>query len=541
MSQRCDRTAAWGALHAHYQAHGQAFDAREALRADPGRAARLTVEAAGLKVDLSKNRLDDTTLALLLQLAEQCDVAGQRDAQFRGDAINATEGRAVLHTALRAPLGAAPYGDEVQAALATMLAYAEEVRERVRTGALTDVVHIGIGGSDLGPAMASQALAAYAIPGLKLHFVSNVDGHDLAAVLPQLRADRTLFIVASKTFTTQETLANAEAAKAWFLAAGGQDTAAHFAATSSNRAAAGAFGIEHVFGFWDWVGGRYSLWSVIGLPLAIAIGAEAFRAFLAGAHAMDRHFAEAPPAQNLPLLLGLLDVWYRNFHGFGSRSVAPYHQGLRRLPAYLQQLEMESNGKRVDRDGNPLPFATSPVVWGEAGTNGQHAYFQMLHQGTEVVPVEFIAVRQPNYGFEPQGPLSARLGDQHRKLLANCLAQAQALLQGKTAAEAAAEKAPTANPDMPADALARHRSFPGNRPSTLFMLERLDPHTLGALIALYEQRVFVSGAIWGINSFDQWGVELGKVLAKDIEPRLASGDASGLDGSTAGLLARLRA
>ncbi len=540
MSPRCDRTAAWGALQAHYQAHGRAFDARHALQADPGRAARYTFEAAGLKVDLSKNRLDDATLALLLQLAEQCDVAGQREAQFRGDAINATEGRAVLHTALRAPMGAAPFGDEVQAALSTMLAYAESVRERVRAGALTDVVHIGIGGSDLGPAMAAQALAPYAIPGLKLHFVSNVDGHDLAAVLPQLHADRTLFIVASKTFTTQETLANAEAAKAWFLAAGGRDTATHFAATSSNRAAAGAFGIEHVFGFWDWVGGRYSLWSVIGLPLAIAIGADAFRALLAGAHAMDRHFAEAPPARNLPLLLGLLDVWYRNFHGFGSRSVAPYHQGLRRFPAYLQQLEMESNGKCVDRDGHPLPFATSPVVWGEAGTNGQHAYFQMLHQGTDVVPVEFIAVRQPNYGFAPQGALKDRLADQHRKLLANCLAQAQALLQGKTAAEAAAEKAPTANPDLPADVLARHRSFPGNRPSTLLLLERLDPATLGALIALYEQRVFVSGAVWGINSFDQWGVELGKALCSQLLPRLDTGDTTGLDASTAAALAWAR-
>ena len=533
MSVRCDRTAAWPALHAHFQAEGAAFDVRQAFVADPGRAARFTFEAAGLRVDLSKNRWNEATLARLLQLAEDCDVMGQRDAQFRGDAINHTEGRAVLHTALRAPVGRAPFGDEVQAALAEMLAYAESVRERARAGHLTDVVHIGIGGSDLGPAMAAQALSPYALPGLRLHFVSNVDGHDLAAVLPQLRADRTLFIVASKTFTTQETLANAEAAKAWFLAAGGTDTATHFAATSSNRAAAAAFGIRHVFGFWDWVGGRYSLWSVIGLPLAIAIGEVHFRAFLAGAHAMDRHFAEAPPAQNLPLLLGLLDVWYRNFHGFGSRSVAPYHQGLRRFPAYLQQLEMESNGKRVDRDGATLPYATSPVVWGEAGTNGQHAYFQMLHQGTDVVPVEFIAVREPCYGFLPEGALKVRLDDQHRKLLANCLAQAQALLQGKTVEEAATEKAPTANPALPPEAMARHRSFPGNRPSTLFMLERLDPATLGALIALYEQRVFVSGAVWGINSFDQWGVELGKALCNQLLPRLESGDTEGLDASTA--------
>ena len=537
---RCDRTTAWAALQALYAQSGHALDVRQSFAADARRAERFTFEAAGVRVDLSKNRWDEATLALLLQLAEQCDVAGQRDAQLRGDAINHTEGRAVLHTALRAPLDAAPFGEEVQAALEAMLGYAERVRERVRAGELSDVVHIGIGGSDLGPAMATQALAPFVLAGLRVHFVSNVDGHDLAAVLALLKADKTLFIVASKTFTTQETLANAEAAKAWFLAQGGRDTAQHFAATSSNRAAAGAFGIENVFGFWDWVGGRYSLWSVIGLPLAIAIGPAAFRAFLAGAHAMDRHFATAPAGQNLPILLGLLDVWYRNFHGFSSRSVAPYHQGLRRLPAYLQQLEMESNGKRVDREGDLLPFATSPVVWGEAGTNGQHAYFQMLHQGTDVVPVEFIAVREPVYGFVPEGALKARLADQHTKLLANCLAQAQALLQGKTPEEAAQEQAPTANPALPVQALARHRSFPGNRPSSLILLERLDAHTLGALIALYEQRVFVSGALWGINSFDQWGVELGKALCSQLLPRMASGDTAGLDGSTAAALHWLR-
>ncbi|MCZ8234724.1 MAG: glucose-6-phosphate isomerase [Inhella sp.] len=536
MSARGDRTPAWAALQAHFNAEGHAFDLRQAFAADPGRAEAFTLLAAGLRVDLSKHLWTARTRALLIDLASQCDVAGQRDAQFRGEAINGTEGRAVLHTALRAPAGAGPHSDEVQRALADMLAYAEAVRNRARAGELTDVVHIGIGGSDLGPAMAVQALAPHALPGLRLHFVSNVDGHDLAAVLPQLRADRTLFIVASKTFTTQETLANAEAAKAWFLAQGGTDTAAHFAATSSHRAAAAAFGIDHVFGFWDWVGGRYSLWSVIGLPLAIAIGAEAFRSFLAGAHALDRHFAETPAELNLPLQLGLLDVWYRNFHGFGSRSVAPYHQGLRRFPAYLQQLEMESNGKRVDRDGDLLPFATSPVVWGEAGTNGQHAYFQMLHQGTDVIPVEFIAVREPAYGFAPHGALKERLADQHSKLMANCLAQAQALMQGKSFDEAVRETAPTANPALAPDVLARHRSFPGNRPSTLILMERLEPASLGALIALHEQRVFVSGAVWGINSFDQWGVELGKALCHRLLPRLASGDTSGLDASTAAAL-----
>jgi len=370
--------------------------------------------------------------------------------------------------------------------------------------------------------MAVPALAAYAHPRIRSHFVSNVDGHDLAPLLEWLEPDRTLFIVASKTFTTQETMANARTAKAWFQAAGGTDIAKHFCATTTNVRAAAEFGITATFGFWDWVGGRYSLWSAIGLPLAIAVGADHFRALLAGAHAMDRHFAEAPLARNLPVLLGLLDVWYRNFHGCTSRSVAPYHQGLARLPAYLQQLEMESNGKRVDAGGEPLPYATAPVVWGEPGTNGQHAYFQMLHQGTDVIPVEFIAVRETSHERLDLAPaVRAALEDQHAKLLANCLAQSQALMQGRPGS-------------------AGHRGFPGNRPSTTLMLERLDPHSLGALLALYEHRVFTAGAVWGINSFDQWGVELGKTLCGELLPRLASGDASGLDGSTAGLLARLR-
>jgi glucose-6-phosphate isomerase len=355
------------------------------------------------------------------------------------------------------------------------------------------------------------ALEQFRAPGKRFHFVSNVDGHELAGVLSGLRPENTLFLIASKTFTTIETMTNANSARSWFEAGGGRDIARHFAALTTNVEAARDFGITTTFGFWDWVGGRYSLWSSIGLSMAIAIGSKGFTEMLAGAHAMDMHFRSAPLSQNLPVRLGLLDVWYRNFHGFTSRCVAPYHQGLRRLPAYLQQLEMESNGKRVDHDGQALPFATSPVVWGEPGTNGQHAFFQMLHQGTDVVPLEFIAVRDAAH----------ELPGHHPKLLANALAQAQALLQGK------------------ADA-GGHRHFPGNRPSTFFVLEKLDPATLGALIALYEHRVFVSGALWGINSFDQWGVELGKVLAKDIEPRLGSGDTHGLDASTAGLLARLR-
>ena len=392
--------------------------------------------------------------------------------------------------------------------LDTMLAYAEKVRA---DEAITDVVNIGIGGSDLGPQMAVLALHAFAHPGKRMHFVSNVDGHELAATLARLKPENTLFLIASKTFTTIETMTNAASAKRWFEARGGKNIARHFAALTTNVAAAKDFGIDTTFGFWDWVGGRYSLWSAIGLPIAIAMGAAGFREFLAGAHAMDTHFRSAPFAANAPVRMGLLDVWYRNFYGFSSRSVAPYHSALRRLPAYLQQLEMESNGKRVDASGEALPFGTSPIPWGESGTNGQHAYFQMLHQGTDVVPVEFVAVKKARHTLEGH----------HDLLLANVLAQAQALMQGKSDA-------------------GGHKHFPGNRPSTMLLLEDLTPASLGALIALQEHRVFVSGALWGINSFDQWGVELGKVLAKDIAPRLHSGDASGLDGSTAGLLAMLR-
>jgi glucose-6-phosphate isomerase len=435
----------------------------------------------------------------------------------------------------------APFNAEVHGVLDAMLAYVETVRDTAASG-IKHIVNIGIGGSDLGPQMVVPALDAFAHPGLAMHFVSNVDGHDIVPVLRKLKPAETLFIVASKTFTTQETMANAHAAKAWFEAAGGTDTAKHFVATTTNVEAAATFGITTTFGFWDWVGGRYSLWSAIGLPIALAIGADNFRALLAGAHAMDQHFAQAPAAKNLPLLLGLIDVWYRNFHHFTSRSVAPYHQGLKRLPAYLQQLEMESNGKRVDEAGEPLPYATSPVVWGEPGTNGQHAYFQMLHQGTDVIPVEFILVAHATHGMAGlHGPLLAQLERQHTMLQANGLAQSQALMQGKTSAQAQSETAPTASKTLDAATLAKHRTFPGNRPSTTLVLDQLTPRSLGALIALYEHRVFTSGALWGINSFDQWGVELGKALCNDLLPRLASGDASGLDASTAGLMKRLRA
>lgn len=526
---RCDRTIAWTALRGHYEAHGRDLDLREAFARDPARFEAFGISAPEIYADLSKNRWDEVTRRLLVELAEECGLPARRAAMLAGEPINTTEGRAVLHTALRAPAGAGPFTHDVHEVLDRLLAFAERIRDTAHSG-ITDVVNIGIGGSDLGPQMAVPALDPFCHRGLKLHFVSNVDGHDIAPVLRGLKPESTLFIIASKTFTTQETMANAAVALEWFASQGGTDIAAHFVGVTTNIEAAARLGITETFGFWDWVGGRYSLWSAIGLPVALAIGPEHFRAFLAGAHAMDQHFATAPLQQNLPVLLGLLDVWYRNFHGFTSRSVAPYHQGLKRFPAYLQQLEMESNGKCVDEQGQPLPFGTSPVVWGEPGTNGQHAYFQMLHQGTDVIPVEFIAVKSPAHSHH----------DLHTKLLANCLAQSQALMLGKTAAEAAKETAPTASRTLDPAVLARHRSFPGNRPSTTLVLEALTPRSLGALIALYEHRVFTSGALWGINSYDQWGVELGKALCNQLLPRFGSGDATGLDGSTAGLLARLR-
>jgi glucose-6-phosphate isomerase len=534
--KRCDQTVAWTALQGHFEGHGRELDLREAFARDAARFDAFAVQAPEVFADLSKNRWDLATRKLLIELARECGLEAHRDAMFAGAPINTTEGRAVLHTALRAPRGVGPFSDEVHGVLDAMLHFAEAIRDTARSG-IRDVVNIGIGGSDLGPQMVVPALDAFAHPGLRFHFVSNVDGHDITPVLRKLKASETLFIIASKTFTTQETMANAGVAREWFLAQGMEEAAIarHFVGATTNLKAAAAFGIQTTFGFWDWVGGRYSLWSAIGLPIALAVGSEHFRALLAGAHAMDRHFAQAPLESNLPAQLGLLDVWYRNFHRFTSRSVAPYHQGLKRLPAYLQQLEMESNGKCVDLAGDSLTFGTSPVVWGEPGTNGQHAYFQMLHQGTDVIPVEFIAVKHPTHAH----------ADLHAKALANCLAQAQALMLGKSTEAALAEKAPTASQTLDALTVARHRSFPGNRPSTVLMLDQLNPRSLGALIAMYEHRVFTSGAVWGINSFDQWGVELGKALAGDLLPRLVPGDqlgsTAGLDASTAGLLRRLAA
>ena len=517
---RCDQTAAWAALQTHFYGTGRDFDLRDAFASDPGRFAAFSLQAPHVFADLSKNLVDAPTQALLLALADECGLAQHRDAMFEGEAINTTEQRAVMHWLLRNPAPAladiaqgatksiATQWPDVLAGRDAMLQFADAVRA---DGTITDVVNIGIGGSDLGPQMAVRALDEFATRDKRFHFVSNVDGHALAAVLRGLNPASTLFLVSSKTFTTVETLTNARSALQWFQAQGGTDVARHFVALTTDAGKARAFGIHQCFGFHDWVGGRYSLWSAIGLPLAIAIGAQNFLALLAGAHAMDEHFRTAPLARNLPVCLGLLDVWYRNFHGFGSRCIAPYHSALHRLPAYLQQLEMESNGKRVSQQGDALSLQTAPVLWGEPGTNGQHAFFQMLHQGTDRVPVEFVVVRQPSHA----------LAGHHDLLLANALAQAQALMQGQ------------------ADA-GGHRDFPGNRPSTFLVLDALTPESLGALLALQEHRVFVSGSLWGLNSFDQWGVELGKVLARDLAPRLQSGDAIGLDGSTAGLLRHLR-
>lgn len=516
---RCDETPAWQALQSHHQRLGRHFDMRADFAANPKRFAHFSQHAPHVFADLSKNRIDAEAEALLMQLARECGLEAHRDAMLAGEPINSTEQRAVLHVLLRNQPAAHAQAvlegvvadaamPEVNATLQAMLDFAESIRA---DEGITDVVNIGIGGSDLGPQMAVVALQAHALTGKRFHFVSNVDGDELGEVFGQISPGRTLFLVASKTFTTRETMTNALSARRWFLEQGGQDVGRHFVALTTNLEAAAAFGIRTCFGFRDWVGGRYSMWSAIGLPLAIAIGAAGFRALLGGAHAMDLHFAQQPLERNLPVRLGLLDVWYRNFQGFTSRSVAPYHHGLRRLPAYLQQLEMESNGKSVDLQGRPLGYSTSPVVWGEPGTNGQHAFFQMIHQGTDIVPVEFIAVREPAHD----------LPGHHAQLVANALAQAQALLLGR------------------ADA-GGHRNFSGNRPSSFFVLERMDPASLGALVALYEHRVFVSGSIWGINSFDQWGVELGKQLAQDLQPRLASGDTSGLDASTAGLLRQFR-
>jgi glucose-6-phosphate isomerase len=533
----------WSALAAE-AARLAAIPVRQLFEADPERFQRFSAEACNILLDYSRIRVDEQALDLLLWLLDQAKVAGRRDAMLAGAIANPTEGRAVLHTALRADgdSGAMVDGRSVDADIVAererFLAFAEAVRSgeiAPAGGRFTDVVNIGIGGSDLGPAMATLALRPYA-DGPALHFVSNVDGAHLADTLKGLDPARTLFIIASKTFTTLETMANAAAARRWIAGHLGEAAVgAHFAAVSTALPLVERFGIapDRMFGFWDWVGGRYSIWSSIGLPLAIAIGPAHFRAFLAGARAMDRHFREAPLARNLPMLLGAIGVWHRNGFGHAAHAVLPYDQRLARFPAYLQQLDMESNGKSVRADGAPVRVATGPLVFGEPGTNGQHAFFQLLHQGTDVVPADFLLAAR---GHE------AEMADQHAMLVANCVAQGEAMMRGRTLAEARAQLLAKGMAAEQAEALAPHKVFPGDRPTVTLLYPQLTPAVLGSLIALYEHKVFVQGVLWGINSFDQWGVELGKELAASLLPAVrGEGTAEGRDSSTAGLIAAVKA
>ena len=539
-------TAAFQALQAHHATAVQ-WHLRDLFAQQPDRFERMHVRAAGLLLDYSKNRLNADTLSLLMSLARERGVETLREAMFSGEKINFTEQRAVLHTALRAPaddrtaqVDGQPVAQEVHAVLQHIRAFSERVRSgqwRGYTGReITDIVNIGIGGSFLGPQMVCTALRDYRHARLTAHFVSNVDGHDLDEVLARIDPESTLFIVASKTFTTQETMLNAKSARAWFLQHGkSEDLAKHFVAVSTNAKEVSAFGIdtENMFPFWDWVGGRYSVWSAIGLPIALLIGYDNFAQFLAGAHAMDRHFREAPLESNMPVIQALVGIWNRNFLDSASLTIAPYHQWLRFFPAYLQQLDMESNGKRITRDGTPVSVQTCPAIWGDVGTNGQHAYFQLLHQGTDITPIDFIAVLKPSH----------TIAEHQEALLANCFAQSEAFMRGKDADEVRADLQAQGVPEAELAALIPHKTFDGNRPSNTLLLPELSPHALGAMIALYEHKTFVQGAIWGINSFDQWGVELGKVLAKTILAELKSGtapDAARHDASTSALIALAR-
>ena len=539
-------TAAFQALQAHHATAVQ-WHLRDLFAQQPDRFERMHVRAAGLLLDYSKNRLNADTLDLLLSLARERGVETLREAMFSGEKINFTEQRAVLHTALRAPaddrtaqVDGQPVAQEVHAVLQHIRAFSERVRSgqwRGYTGReITDIVNIGIGGSFLGPQMVCTALRDYRHARLTAHFVSNVDGHDLDEVLARIDPETTLFIVASKTFTTQETMLNAKSARAWFLQHGkSEDLAKHFVAVSTNAKEVSAFGIdtENMFPFWDWVGGRYSVWSAIGLPIALLIGYDNFAQFLAGAHAMDRHFLEAPLESNMPVIQALVGIWNRNFLDSASLTIAPYHQWLRFFPAYLQQLDLESNGKRITRDGTPVSVQTCPAIWGDVGTNGQHAYFQLLHQGTDITPIDFIAVLKPSH----------TIAEHQEALLANCFAQSEAFMRGKDADEVRADLQAQGVPEAELAALIPHKTFDGNRPSNTLLLPELSPHALGAMIALYEHKTFVQGAIWGINSFDQWGVELGKVLAKTILAELKSDtapDAARHDASTSALIALAR-
>lgn len=523
------------ALRQHYQAISHVH-MRELFAADPQRFEHFSLQVDSILLDYSKNRITAETLQLLTQLAEVADVAGWRERMFQGDKINNTEHRAVLHTALRNQSNTPVLVDgedvmpAVNAVIAQMGAFAERVRNGNWTGytgkPIVDVVNVGIGGSDLGPHMVYQALKAYRHPRLAMHYVSNVDGAHIKEKLETLDPETTLFIVASKTFTTQETMTNADYARDWFLqhASNAAHIAKHFVAVSTNRDAVVAFGIdpENMFGFWDWVGGRYSLWSAIGLSIVLAVGADNFKALLDGAHTMDTHFRTAPFERNMPVILALLGVWYSNFFGAESHAVLPYDHYLRSLPLYLQQADMESNGKSVDRDGHSVDYNTGPIIWGTSGINGQHAFYQLIHQGTRLIPADFIvSVTQPN-----------GLPEQHDILMANFLAQTEALMQGRTLDET--RSSGVTEPYAP-------KVFAGNHPSNALLLDALTPHSLGMLIALYEHKIFVQGIIWNLNSYDQWGVELGKQLAKRIQPELqATEPVTTHDASTNGLINHYR-
>jgi glucose-6-phosphate isomerase len=528
---------AWKALEIH-QREIRDRHLRQLFADDPGRGERMTVEALGLYLDYSKNRITDQTLELLLQLADESNLRGRIDAMFGGKKINITEDRAVLHVALRAPKGATIVVDgenvvpEVHAVLDKMAGFADRIRQRTWTGhtgkPIRNIVNIGIGGSDLGPVMAYEALRHYSDRDLTFRFVSNVDGTDFAEATHDLDPAETLFVVSSKTFTTLETMTNAQTARAWSVAALKDEKAVakHFVAVSTNAKEVSKFGIDtaNMFGFWDWVGGRYSMDSAIGLSTMIAVGPDNFRAMLAGFHAMDEHFRTTPFDRNLPVLLGLLTVWYTDFFGAETIAILPYDQYLKRFPAYLQQLTMESNGKHVTLDGKTVNYETCPIYWGEPGTNGQHSFYQLIHQGTRLIPCDLIGFCQ---SLNP-------LGEHHDYLMSNVFAQAEALAFGKTAEEVKAEGSP--------DWLVPHRTFEGNRPTNVLLADRLTPEILGKLVALYEHSVFTQGTIWGVDSFDQWGVELGKVLAKRIIPELdATHEATlGHDSSTNALIRRYR-
>ncbi len=530
----------WKALKAHYR-EVRDLHMRDLFREDPRRFERFSLQFEDLLLDYSKNRITPRTLRLLLDLARERDLPRWIERMFSGEKINVTEDRAVLHVALRNRSNRPIRVDgedvmpKVNAVLDHMRRFTEDVREGRWVGCggdrITDVVNIGIGGSDLGPKMVTEALRPYGGPHIAAHFVSNVDGTHIAETLKPLNPRTTLFVVSSKTFTTQETLTNARTARAWFLDGGGDEAgiARHFVAVSTNREAVRAFGIDpqNMFEFWDWVGGRYSLWSAIGLSIALFIGMDRFEELLEGGHRMDEHFRTTPLERNLPVILGLLGVWYGDFFGAQTHAILPYDQYMHRFPAYFQQGDMESNGKRVTRKGRPVRWQTGPILWGEPGTNGQHAFYQLIHQGTEMVPADFIAPLQTH------NPI----GDHHRILLSNFFAQTEALMRGKTEEEVRAELRAQGLSGGALKRLVPHKVFPGNRPTNSILVDRITPRTLGTLIALYEHKIFVQGVIWGINSFDQWGVELGKQLARAILPELAPGaDIGAHDASTGGLI-----